>query len=486
MGAQDVAEAYRHELGVLSRDGGNHNLRQPFGSAHHVGGVHRLVRGNQDKAFDVAFHSHLRRLVGAEDVVQDGLLAAGFHQGNMLVGRRVDHDIRLILAHHPPEGFLVPDAADFQHQGVGYQFAVFLLQFEEEIIHIVFGNIVKDQLLRGKGHDLAAQLGTDASASAGNEYGLAGQEGVYFGHIQVLFRPAQQVSDVDFPGFRPFPYAGVDHHMGAGSDAVVQESGNLSLGRRDGDDDLINIVLIGRLRHGIRAADNRNSRNGGMLPGRIVVQDGHGSRVSVTAVLDIPDHGCSGIAGADDQDTFGFLVLFPAAARGLVTDQVAGGRHQEEGDHPLDEIDRAGHQEDVRADLVPEKIEDQGNQVGDTCSRQGADAALDQDVLSGIGQDLAVNPAEPQGRQGGDQQDRKGSPEMNHVAFRNTEGEIEFHRYKQADKHKQRVHHRPQGFLQSSDKRSPLCRAVRHMMREFSARLWVQQVKNRWLRRAVR
>ena len=44
VGAQDVAEADRHEFGFVMRNAGDDNLRQALGGAHDVGGVHGLVR----------------------------------------------------------------------------------------------------------------------------------------------------------------------------------------------------------------------------------------------------------------------------------------------------------------------------------------------------------------------------------------------------------------------------------------------------------
>lgn len=158
VGTQDVAEADRHELGVPGRDALDDDLCQAFARTHDVGGVDGLVGRDQDKAFDVTFGCDFRCFVGSENVVQDCLLTAGLHQRNMFVCRGVDHNVGLVFTHDPPEALLVPDGTDFQNNGVGDQFTVFLLQFEKEVVHVVFGDIVKNQFGGGEGQDLAAQL----------------------------------------------------------------------------------------------------------------------------------------------------------------------------------------------------------------------------------------------------------------------------------------------------------------------------------------
>ncbi len=361
VGAQDVAEADRHEFGFVVRDAGDDDLRQALGGAHDVGGVHGLVRGDEDEAFDAAFRGDLGGLVGAEDVVKDRLLAAGLHEGHMLVGGGVDHDVGLVFAHDPPEGFLIPDGAHLQDQGVGYQFPVFLLQLKEEVVHVVLGDIVENQLLRGEGQDLAAQLRSDGAASAGDHDGFAGEIFLDLGHVQVLFRPAQEVCDVHFPGLRAFPDAGVEEDMHAGGDAFVQEVRNLALGCRDGDDDLVDAVFVNDALDVFRSAHYGNPGNGGVPFLGVVIQDSRGHGVAVAAVLDVPDHGGTAVAGPDDQDAFRVLVGFPAAAGRPVADQETGAGHQGQGNDPLDEVDRAGHEEEPHADLFFIRAEAQGD-----------------------------------------------------------------------------------------------------------------------------
>ncbi len=449
VGAQDVAEADGHELGFVVRDRGDDDLRQALGGAHDVGGVHGLVRGDEDKALHVAFHGDLRGFVCAEDVVQDRLLGGVLHEGHMLVGGGVDHDVGFVFAHDPPEGFLVPDGADLEDHGIGNELPVLLLQFKEEVVHVVLGDVVEDELFRGKGQDLAAQFRSDGSAPAGDHHGPAGEVFLDLGHVQVLFRPAQEVRDVDLPGFRALPGAGVQEHVGVGGKAAVQKLRQVALRGGDGDDDLVNAVFFDGGLDLVRGARHGNPGNGGALCPGIVVQDGYRDGVAVAAVLDIPDHGRAGVAGADDQYAFGVLVRFFVVAGFPVADQEAGAGDQEEGDDPLDEIDRAGHQDPLGAGLIAldEQGNHQGNQVGDAGAGQGADDRLEEGVNAGIAQDGFIDPRGQEGQEGGNEEQGNGPGRLDQAGLGNLQGKVEGDGKKQAGYGEQRVQGRPEEFL---------------------------------------
>lgn len=450
VGAQDVSEADRHEFGFVLGNRGDDDLRQALAGAHDVGGVHRLVGGDQDKAPDVALRGHFRGLIGAKDVVQDCLLAALLHEGHVLVGGGVDDNVRLIPAHDPPEGFLIPDGAHLQDHGIGHELSVLLFQFEEEVVHVVLGDIVKDKLFRGKGQDLAAELGSDGSASAGDHDGFAGEVFLNLCHVQVLLRPTQKVGDVHFPGLRAFTGARIEEHMQSCSDTGVQEVCDIPLRGSYGDDDLIDVFFFYSFLDFVRSADNRNPGNLGMLSLRIVIQNGHGGGVAVPAVLNIPDHGGAGIAGSDDQDAFGVVILF-ADARGSVADQEPGSRHQGQGDHPLDEIDRARHEHQAHADGIfiraVEQRDHQGNEIGESCAGQGGDYRLKKGIRSGVFQDGFIDAGKPEGKESRCQQDRQGPQHLGHTDRGNSQGEIEGDRYQKADTDEQNVQYQPYRFL---------------------------------------
>ena len=93
--AQDVAEAHRHEFRPgLPVHHLHHHLAQTLGRTHDVGGVHGLVCGNLHEPLDTVLRGGLRQLVGADDVIFDGLVGAFLHQRDVLMRRRVEHKLR--------------------------------------------------------------------------------------------------------------------------------------------------------------------------------------------------------------------------------------------------------------------------------------------------------------------------------------------------------------------------------------------------------
>ena len=71
------------DLGVEALDD---HLAEPLAGAHHVGGVHGLVRGDEHEALAAVDHGGVGGLIGAQGVVLDGLAGAVLHQRHMLVG----------------------------------------------------------------------------------------------------------------------------------------------------------------------------------------------------------------------------------------------------------------------------------------------------------------------------------------------------------------------------------------------------------------
>ena len=137
--AQHVAEAHRHKLGaglahrdraadladVLRVDeqlrdlvcsplfyhpveGLDDHLAQALAGAHDVGGVDRLIGGNQNKSLAAVGHGGVGRLISTDHVVLDGFAGTDLHQRHMLVSRRVVHDLGLILFKHMGNAAAVP------------------------------------------------------------------------------------------------------------------------------------------------------------------------------------------------------------------------------------------------------------------------------------------------------------------------------------------------------------------------------------------
>jgi len=97
--AEHVAEADRHEARLRAAgEVADDHLRGPLRGAHHAARAHGLVGRDEDERLDAVLVGLRGEMVRAEDVVADALLDVGFELGDVLVGRRVEDDLRLVLA----------------------------------------------------------------------------------------------------------------------------------------------------------------------------------------------------------------------------------------------------------------------------------------------------------------------------------------------------------------------------------------------------
>ena len=94
-----------------------------------------------------------------------------FHKRHMLMGGGIDYNIRRIGLEDSPKALLVCYGNNLYSE---IQFVSILhLQFLLDIIGAVFIHIQHHQLPGPDLGDLAAQLGTDGAAAAGNKHRLA-------------------------------------------------------------------------------------------------------------------------------------------------------------------------------------------------------------------------------------------------------------------------------------------------------------------------
>ena len=221
--AQDVAEADRHELrlDILKHPAGavlirvlkthmgeelrelrglalldlgvealDDHLTEPLGGAHHVGGVHGLVRGDEHEPLAAMDHGRIGGLVGADHVVLHGLAGAVLHEGHVLVGGRVVNDLGAVCVEHLEDAAAVPDGAD---EGDQLQVGVVVLELQLNIVGVVLVDVEDDELLGIVGRDLPAELAADGAAAAGNQHPLAMDEVEDLPHVRLDGLPAQQV-----------------------------------------------------------------------------------------------------------------------------------------------------------------------------------------------------------------------------------------------------------------------------------------------------
>ena len=112
VGAQHIAEPHGTELGLGILPALENHLTEPLGGAHEVGGVYRLVGGNHHKFLRAVLLRCPHHMIGAEDVVLHCLRGAFFHEGHMLVGRRVEHHLGTVIVKELVNPLLFPDGGN--------------------------------------------------------------------------------------------------------------------------------------------------------------------------------------------------------------------------------------------------------------------------------------------------------------------------------------------------------------------------------------
>ncbi len=206
IGAEDVAEPDGGEAGGVGvggeragADGGvgealDHELAHALGGAHDVGRVDGLVGRHQDKPLDAVRGVRDGGLVGAEDVVLDGLLRVVLHQRHMLVGRRVEDDVGAVAREGARELVLVAHASDHDREVDRRILPGHLLA---EGVRVVLVDVKHDQVLRGEPGDLAREFGPDAPRAARNQHRAARQVLLGGRGVQVHRVATQEVLGLD-------------------------------------------------------------------------------------------------------------------------------------------------------------------------------------------------------------------------------------------------------------------------------------------------
>ena len=123
-----------------------------------------------------------QQVLGAKDVVLDGLGGADLHQRHMLMRRRVKDHRGVVGFKHLVQPLFVPDGAH-QH-GHGDVPAILLLELHLELVGTVLIDIKDEQLARVEFHHLAAELTADGTAAARDQHGLAREVAGNFGGVQ--------------------------------------------------------------------------------------------------------------------------------------------------------------------------------------------------------------------------------------------------------------------------------------------------------------
>ena len=142
-----------------------------LGGAHHVRRVHRLVGANHHKLSDLIEQRKERDIEGARHIVLDSLHGTAFHQGHMLMGRRVEHHVGLVFFEDSVHALVIAHACNERHQVQGA--AVFHHHFLLDFVGIVLVNIDNDQLFGGVFCNLSYKFAADRATATRNHADLA-------------------------------------------------------------------------------------------------------------------------------------------------------------------------------------------------------------------------------------------------------------------------------------------------------------------------
>ena len=354
VGAQDVAETdgrvlraggarLRGLLGTAAVHGLDHHLADALGGAHHIGGVHGLVRADQDEAARARLHRDAGYVVGAHHVVLDRLVWAVLHQGHVLVGRGVEDDVGLVLREDLAQAARVAHRAD---QGLQVQARRAGTELLLDGVGVVLVDVEDDQALgRGLG-DLATELGADRPAAARHEDRLVAQGAADLVQVHAPGVAAQQVFDIHRAQGREGGLA-VQQLEGAGDHAdlaallvgglaadVEDLAAVVSRGRGDGEGDQVDAVLLGRAGDLVAAAHDGDRLQVAARLGRVVVDRADGGHAQHAARQHLA-HELPARRGA----ARGEEVL--EAAQEAIGEPVR--RREAQGEHGAHEIEADGH-----------------------------------------------------------------------------------------------------------------------------------------------
>ncbi len=360
--AEHVAEAHEHELRGLALKAAADDLGQAFRSAHDVRRVHRLVRGHEDELLDLGRDRRRAQNPRAVGVVEHRLPGVGLlHHGHVLVGARMEDDARPLAGQHLLDQRGVLDVADDRRQR---QLRKAVGERRLDRIDRRLGQVEQHELGRTVAGDVAAELGADRAAGAGDHHHAVAEPFAETRIVEDDRIAAQQVVELDrADGRERGPAADqvlvrrhrqdLDAHVGADlRDAAAHAV--RSRGQRD--DHLADPVL---LRPGRQARDRTQHAHAVQQPAALrgVVVD-EPDDAPLAAAGELPRQARAGFARADDEHRLAEgregavqAVLLPDS----VGEAIAG--HQE------DEHDRIEDQHAARHDhLQLEHHEDQRDQ----------------------------------------------------------------------------------------------------------------------------
>ena len=349
VGAEDVTEADRDEVGLraLPVHHLDDHLTDTLRGTHDVRRVHGLIGGDQDEALHAGVGRGTGGLEGAHDVILDRFVRAHLHERYVLMCGRVEDHVRFVLLHHTADTVGVSAGADEGHE---VQLRVLHDELLLDAVRVILVDVEDDELLRLVACDLTAELGSDGSATAGDEDGLPLDHTEDFFVVDLDRFATEKVEDVDVAELADADFA-VDELVDARDGlqltaALLTDIEDLRalFGGRGWDriDDFRDLVLLYGVQDVVSGTYDRDTVENAALLVQVVVDQADRIPLQVLTGEELLDEHPAGIARADDHHALARLTALPLA-----------GDTVEETDEAVEEAHAGVHHE---AEAVPDDV----------------------------------------------------------------------------------------------------------------------------------
>ena len=215
----------------------------------------------------------------AQDVGANRFQRLQFHQGDVLVGGRMEHHLGPVFREKTFHQGLVAHIRHAHGEAFGMPRCG---QLHLQVVERALGRVDQQQMLRTQGRQLPDQLGPDAPGGTGHQHAPPGEACPHLGIVQPDHRPPQQVLDAHgahLPGAQlsvdPITDGRHGEHLHAGLHGRVHHPAPM-FGVRllDGHDQLVHRFLTEKLLQPVRMKHDRTLQPFARLA-HVIVHEGH-------------------------------------------------------------------------------------------------------------------------------------------------------------------------------------------------------------------
>ncbi len=308
---EHVPEAHRDEARVAGRivARNHHGLGEALRRTHDAAWPHRLVRGKHHHAFRSHRVRGVDHVARAKNVVLHRFRGECLHVMDVLVRRRVIHDVRTVLPERALQRRRIARVDDGGHD---VALGVALPELALDLVDLVLAPAQEHQALHVEAGELPADLASNRATRARDQDGAPHQEAfdlalvelhrlateeILGAHVADLLQVHRPLDDLEETGGDAEGHARIPaqrHHA----------AHELTTRRRHRDEDLVH-ALCGDRRGQVRGhADHRNTVETCPAQGLGVIQISDHGVLLGSAIGDLSSQHAAGFAGANDQESF--------------------------------------------------------------------------------------------------------------------------------------------------------------------------------------